>query len=587
MGIGPTLVIDPLWGDSAGCRSRGRRPGRAGRPDRSVGGRRGDHPVGLRARQDARHPRATRTFAVPYDVLAHGYRTLVAHAAAGRIRIDLERVPLDQAVEAWRRQAGGPDTKLVVCPADRPRAAWPRPAKASPTRAIVGGCALGVAVGWHVTEHRRRRRRSSPTTTASRSRRSVSSRLPSSWCMRPCRCPRAARSTPVGARRVGFVALADRAAANCAGSLVAAEPALAIGARALAGVGTALGFVAGIDYVRSHGGSAFAQGLYGGVALARSGVALAVVPTRRGLARLAGAVRRALVVAAGAACALLAGPSDSAPLAPEPRRERPRRPARRACCATGACTASAFVYMASFGLASCSATGSSRCSTERAATASAAAGAVGSLILLGGHRQPPARRLAGAALTPTGSRSVAGAELRRVSAVGRSRSWPSRAPSRSRLVGRLVLGLASGIPFAACFAAARVPAGRAGGRDRDGEHGGEPPDRRRHAAARARVLAPGRRPDRLRRRARSRRGDARRPARARPTPPASATPDGLSGAARRRSSLRGTAVADEASAPGRHPVPSLATRACRSAKPACRAPRARFLVAPRPSGRVR
>ncbi len=44
------------------------------------------------------------------------------------------------------------------------------------------------------------------------------------------------------------------------------------------GVGTGLTFIAGSDYVRSMVGSAFAQGMYGGINLGMGGVALAVVP---------------------------------------------------------------------------------------------------------------------------------------------------------------------------------------------------------------------------------------------------------------------------------------------------------------------
>jgi hypothetical protein len=30
------------------------------------------------------------------------------------VRIDLEQVPLEQAPDAWRRQAAGADTKLII-----------------------------------------------------------------------------------------------------------------------------------------------------------------------------------------------------------------------------------------------------------------------------------------------------------------------------------------------------------------------------------------------------------------------------------------------------------------------------------------
>jgi hypothetical protein len=55
-------------------------------------------------------------FAVPPDELAEHYRRLVTHVSRGDIRFDVERVPLDSVTDAWRRQAEGAGTKLVVVP---------------------------------------------------------------------------------------------------------------------------------------------------------------------------------------------------------------------------------------------------------------------------------------------------------------------------------------------------------------------------------------------------------------------------------------------------------------------------------------
>jgi NADPH2:quinone reductase len=55
-------------------------------------------------------------FAVPLDALAQGYKELVGHATAGRIRLDAEALPLDRIGEAWARQAQGRDVKLVLVP---------------------------------------------------------------------------------------------------------------------------------------------------------------------------------------------------------------------------------------------------------------------------------------------------------------------------------------------------------------------------------------------------------------------------------------------------------------------------------------
>lgn len=53
-------------------------------------------------------------FAVPQDAVAEGYATLVGHAAAGRIRLDVESVALDSIADAWERQRRGGAAKLVL-----------------------------------------------------------------------------------------------------------------------------------------------------------------------------------------------------------------------------------------------------------------------------------------------------------------------------------------------------------------------------------------------------------------------------------------------------------------------------------------
>jgi len=41
---------------------------------------------------------------------------MAEHAAAGKIAVEVERVPLDQVAEAWRRQGESPNRKLVIVP---------------------------------------------------------------------------------------------------------------------------------------------------------------------------------------------------------------------------------------------------------------------------------------------------------------------------------------------------------------------------------------------------------------------------------------------------------------------------------------
>jgi NADPH:quinone reductase-like Zn-dependent oxidoreductase len=55
-------------------------------------------------------------FNVDLPTMRACYGELLEHASAGRIRLDLERVSLERAADAWDRQASGPGTKLIVCP---------------------------------------------------------------------------------------------------------------------------------------------------------------------------------------------------------------------------------------------------------------------------------------------------------------------------------------------------------------------------------------------------------------------------------------------------------------------------------------
>lgn len=81
----------------------------------------------------------------------------------------------------------------------------------------------------------------------------------------------------LGAGRVCAVGLAVMVACNLVLLISSAEE-LGLGLRAVMGVGTAMGFIGGSDFVRSSGGSPLAQGLYGGLASAGGGAAIGVLP---------------------------------------------------------------------------------------------------------------------------------------------------------------------------------------------------------------------------------------------------------------------------------------------------------------------
>jgi NADPH:quinone reductase-like Zn-dependent oxidoreductase len=114
-GEGPSYVFDPLWGEPAAAAVQ------AAVPHATI--------VNLGQSAGATSELASAAvrfknlsilghtnFLVPPDELAKEYRRLVSHAVAGDIRLDVERVPLDSVADAWRRQAEGAGTKLVVVP---------------------------------------------------------------------------------------------------------------------------------------------------------------------------------------------------------------------------------------------------------------------------------------------------------------------------------------------------------------------------------------------------------------------------------------------------------------------------------------
>lgn len=112
---GPTLIVDPLWGE----------PGEAAVEVAVPGAR--IVQLGQAAGASATLTSAAirfkgldllgySNFNVSHDVLETEYRRLVEHAVAGDIRVDVEQVPLGDVAEAWQRQAEGVHQKLVVVP---------------------------------------------------------------------------------------------------------------------------------------------------------------------------------------------------------------------------------------------------------------------------------------------------------------------------------------------------------------------------------------------------------------------------------------------------------------------------------------
>jgi NADPH2:quinone reductase len=55
-------------------------------------------------------------FRVPPDVRRDAYRTLVEHAVAGRLEVEVERLPLTEVADAWERVQRSAHRKLVLVP---------------------------------------------------------------------------------------------------------------------------------------------------------------------------------------------------------------------------------------------------------------------------------------------------------------------------------------------------------------------------------------------------------------------------------------------------------------------------------------
>jgi len=109
------VAIDPLWGVPAvgalGALGVGGRLIQIGQsagaqaavPSRLVRGRVADI-------------RGHTNFLAPDEVRREAYGAMAEHAAAGRIRVDVERIPLADVERAWERQRSGARCKLVLVP---------------------------------------------------------------------------------------------------------------------------------------------------------------------------------------------------------------------------------------------------------------------------------------------------------------------------------------------------------------------------------------------------------------------------------------------------------------------------------------
>jgi NADPH2:quinone reductase len=114
-GDGPTVVIDPLWGEPARAAVHAAAPGaRIVQLGQSAG------PESTLASADIRFKELVilghTNFALSVRELGEAYATLGEHVAAGRIRIDATTFPLERIGDAWAAQQQGEKAVVLLAP---------------------------------------------------------------------------------------------------------------------------------------------------------------------------------------------------------------------------------------------------------------------------------------------------------------------------------------------------------------------------------------------------------------------------------------------------------------------------------------
>jgi MFS family permease len=310
-------------------------------------------------------------------------------------------------------------------------------------RALLGGCALGLATGWNI---------SNTGAIATQLSHAYGVGLATIGLFTTAlftthliaQIPGGRASDHFGARRAGLLALVAIAVFSSA-SMVAPVVWLAILTRALTGFGTGVSFIAGSAYVRAVGGSPAAQGVFGGVGLAAGGFALAVVPQAERFLGWRAPYATAAAVALLGLALLGAAPAD--------RRRPARAGLRSGVLFDRSLYRLAVLYSASLGLSVTVGNWVVTLLDRHGGLSKGAAGVVGSLTLalgivtrpLGGwilREHPPWARLAVAA-------SLAGG------AAGTLLLAVARPPLVAAL-GAALVGIAAGIPFAPSFTGAAL-----------------------------------------------------------------------------------------------------------------------------------
>lgn len=112
-GDGPTVVIDPLWGEPLVAATEAAAPGaRIVQIGQSAGPSATLASGVVRGKQLEIYGYSN--FVVPPELRRAAYVELVDHASRGEIDFPIETYPLESVAEAWERQANGPGRKLVI-----------------------------------------------------------------------------------------------------------------------------------------------------------------------------------------------------------------------------------------------------------------------------------------------------------------------------------------------------------------------------------------------------------------------------------------------------------------------------------------
>ena len=114
-GDGFDLVLDPLWGEPATAALGALKPfGRMVNLGEAAGPAATFTSVAVRVKPI--ELLGYTNYTVSDERKAAAYAELAGHAAAGDIRVEVERLGLDGAPDAWRRQPQSPHRKLVIVP---------------------------------------------------------------------------------------------------------------------------------------------------------------------------------------------------------------------------------------------------------------------------------------------------------------------------------------------------------------------------------------------------------------------------------------------------------------------------------------